>query len=408
MKPIPTITLKYAKHKNAGVILLCFYYHDDLILLAKELQATWSKTKSCWYLPYSKSNLTAIYKIFDSVTTIDNSLLPKDPGSLPNRYENTPSAKAKKTVLPKPVLCLQKADKKILHGYVKFLRGKRLSESTVRTYYLHVLDFLNYLKGKDMDLVDNKVVEAFIEDFCAPRYAISSHRQVISSLKQLKDFKPAFAFDESLLQFPRKSNYLPTVLSKEEVMQLLRCTRNLKHRAVLALIYSCGLRIGELIGLELQHIDIDRRQLFVVNGKNRKDRYVVLAKSFVPLLRNYLATYQPQHYFVEGQEVGKPYLAGSVRNFLRKSCTRAGIQKKVTPHTLRHSYATHLLEFGVDLRYIQELLGHARPETTMIYTHVTRKDLLQIESPLDMVVSKFLEEDIGKEKLTLSRNSFRY
>jgi site-specific recombinase XerD len=197
---------------------------------------------------------------------------------------------------------------------------------------------------------------------------------------------------------------LPLILSKEEVINLLQCTKILKHRAILALIYASGLRISELINLELQDIDVDRKQIIIKKGKGRKDRYVILANSFLPLLNNYLNTYSPQKYFAEGPIVSMKYSASSVRKFLKQSCRYAGIKKTVTPHTLRHSYATHLLENGVDLRYIQELLGHARPETTMIYTHVSKKDLLHIESLLDTVVKGMLEKDNRDNKVVISRD----
>ena len=232
-------------------------------------------------------------------------------------------------------------------------------------------------------------------------YAISTHRQVISAIKQFKYFAPKCSIDNLTLDMPGKSRFLPTVLSKEEVINLLRCTRNLKHRAILAILYASGLRIGELINLRLRDLDVDRRQIAIKGGKGRKDRYVIMAESFIPLLNNYLNTYMPEKYFAEGLR-GRKYTPGSVRNFLKRSCELAGIKKKVTPHTLRHSYATHLLEFGVDVRYIQELLGHSSTKTTMIYTHVTKKSLLQIESPLDKVIQGMTANDKKNEKLTLS------
>jgi site-specific recombinase XerD len=247
-------------------------------------------------------------------------------------------------------------------------------------------------------------VETFIEDVCIPRkYAISTHRQILGAMKHFKNLFTECLIDDTQLELPQKSRYLPTVLSKEEVVEILRSTKNLKHRAVLAMIYASGLRIGELINLELRDIDVRRFQIFVRNSKGRKDRYVIMAKSLIPLLNNYVSTYKPVKYFVEGLDAGTKYTAGSVRNFLRQSCKAAGIKKKVTPHTLRHCYATHLLENGVDLRYIQELLGHSKPETTMIYTHVATKDLLEIESPLDKIV-KDMEKasDKNDQKLTLS------
>jgi len=186
------------------------------------------------------------------------------------------------------------------------------------------------------------------------------------------------------------------------MISIIQHTKNLKHRAILALIYSAGLRISELLNLKLEHIQIQRKQLLIKNAKGRKDRYVTLAESFMPLLHNYLITYRPEIYFVEGTK-GKPYSASSVRKFLFRSCKSAYIRRTVTPHTLRHSYATHLLESGVGLRHIQELLGHSRPETTMIYTHVARKDLLDIQSPLDSAIKQLTKNQNEEQKFLLSR-----
>ena len=137
-----------------------------------------------------------------------------------------------------------------------------------------------------------------------------------------------------------------------------------------------------MLYLILSEIDVDRRQILVKNSKGRKDRIVILAESFIPLLMNYVTSYNPKTYFVEGTE-GNNYSAESIRAFLKRSCAIAKINKRVTPHTLRHSYATHLLENGIDLRYIQELLGHTSSKSTEVYTHVSTKSLQQIKSPFD-------------------------
>lgn len=276
--------------------------------------------------------------------------------------------------------------KKMLHEYVAYLRGKRFSESSVRTYYNFILKFVHFIGHMPLPELTNRNVELFIEQkIAACHYSLSSHRQCISAIMQFLELYPQTQIHTPEIYRPKKSLYLPTVLSKEEVVSLLKCTRNLKHRAILALIYSSGLRIGELLSLHLRDIDVDRRQVFIRNSKGGKDRVVVLAHSILPLLHNYLTTYVPNFLFAEGIN-GNAYSAQSVRAFLKISCRRAHITKKVTPHTLRHSFATHMLENGIDLRYIQLLLGHSKPETTMIYTHVTRKDLLRIESPLDTLV----------------------
>ncbi len=153
--------------------------------------------------------------------------------------------------------------------------------------------------------------------------------------------------------------------------------------------------------MKLVDFHIERKQVIIKNGKGRKDRYVSLAESFLPLLSNYYNTFKPSIYFVEGQKGGK-YSTESIRQFLRRSCKKAHINKTVTPHTLRHSYATHLLENGVDIRYIQSLLGHAKPETTMIYTHVKRKDLMEIQNPLDMALQKLKHMDKKNRNILLS------
>ena len=256
---------------------------------------------------------------------------------------------------------------------------------------------------KDVVTLTNRDVEIFIENvYLARKYSISTQRQFISALKLFKAFIPEIAIDEVSLVRPKKSRKIPVVLSQKEVLALISCTKNLKHRAIIAMLYSCGLRVSELINLKLSDIDIDRKQLHIKVAKGRKDRIVHLADNFIPLLGNYYTSYQPKYFVFEGQEGGK-YSAESIRQFLKRNTALAKIRKRVTPHTLRHSYATHLLENGTDIRYIQVLLGHSRPETTMIYTHVQRKDLMQITNPLDVIVKKHLQQDNTNIKLGLSR-----
>jgi site-specific recombinase XerD len=264
-------------------------------------------------------------------------------------------------------------------------------------------DFIAFYNNKNTEMLTNRDVEVFFETVYIKRsYSISTQRQFISALKLFVNFYPTIKIDNLQLERPKKSKILPTVLSPEDVINLLRVTKNLKHRAILALLYSAGLRISELLQLELRHINIDRKQLVIKNSKGRKDRYVVLADSFMPLLKNYYFTYKPKRYFVEGPNETM-YSASSIRKFLAKNCKAANIHKHVTPHTLRHSYATHLLEHGINLRHIQELLGHSKPETTMIYTHVARKDLMEIKSPLDMAVLTHKKTDNDEQKFLLSR-----
>jgi len=386
------IILKKVIHRKAVQLLLLFKYHDPTIALIRTLpNIKWSKTLRCWYLPFTNDSLRRVKHVLGNKVTF------KVDGSVRD------SGIKIREVLPKKQV-LTATHKIFIKGYVKYLYGLRFSDSTVHTYTNFIMDLVNYTGNKAYAKIDNQDVTHFVEDVVvSKRYAISTHRQIVSAIKHFKNFVTDSAIDELILKRPTKSTILPTVLSKEEIIDLLRCTRNLKHRAILALIYSAGLRISELINLRLCNIDVDRRQVIVKNSKGRKDRHIILAESFIPLLYNYIQSYTPKTYFTEGKP-GKPYSDTSIRAFLKHSCKLAKIKKRVTPHTLRHSYATHLLENGTDIRYIQELLGHARPETTMIYTHVSKKDLLRIVSPLDLALKQVMTDDKMHNKVLLSRN----
>lgn len=184
------------------------------------------------------------------------------------------------------------------------------------------------------------------------------------------------------VQRPKKERVLPNVLSEEEVATILKCAENLKHKAMLSLIYSSGLRLGELINLTIHDIDSKRMLIIIKQGKGKKDRVSLLSVKVLEILREYFKKYKPKDYLFEGQ-FGEQYSPTSVQKVFKIAKQKAGIKKKATVHTLRHSFATHLLEHGTDLRYIQSLLGHQSPKTTEIYTHITKRGLDKIKSPFD-------------------------
>lgn len=286
----------------------------------------------------------------------------------------------------------------VLNGFYKYLKGKRYSKSTIDTYVYMIAEFVEFHQEKSFTELNSRDVELFVEHKVQGRYfGISTHRQFVSALKLFIIYYPDTAIDEIELTRPSKSRKLPEILSIEEILRLIQVTHNLKHRLVIAMLYSCGMRIGELLNLRISDIHFSRNQIHIRQSKNRKDRYVVIAESVYPLLQNYLMSYRPERYLIEGYDVGQPYSASSVRKFLKRSCLAARIYRKITPHTLRHSYATHLLEQGIGLRHIQELLGHAKPETTMIYTHLTRKDLLSVNSPLDTAIKQLQQQYKGHD-----------
>ncbi|GGZ76134.1 tyrosine-type recombinase/integrase [Algibacter mikhailovii] len=393
MSPLPIITLSKQIHRNQSQILIGFKHDWALIDVVKHLpDAQWSATLKSWYIKNNPANLKQIFSVFKGHAYVNGSAIFDAPVAKPKKLPK----KAQRNLSPE--------HRNLLNNFYKYLLGKRYSNSTVDTYLFFVADFIEFNNTQLIDDLTTRDVELFIETvFIKRNYSISTQRQFISAIKQFIVFYPKTAISNMALTRPKKSKILPTVLSQEEMISIIQHTKNLKHRAILALIYSAGLRISELISLELRHFQIQRKQLLIKSGKGRKDRYVTLADSFMPLLHNYITTYKPKTYFVEGP-VGKPYSASSVRKFLSRSVVAAKINRKITPHTLRHSYATHLLESGVGLRHIQELLGHSKPETTMIYTHVARKDLLAIESPLDHAIKELSKTNKQEQNFLLSRN----
>lgn len=389
------VTLLPLHHRENLQIAIELVYNAQVIYELKQLEnIRWSQTFALYYMPYSSKNKHLLFCFFNErgyFVDYEKILIstPKKKQQLPSYYKVDKSQ-------------LTAKDKKNLWKYVSYLRGKRYSESTVKSYYHFILMLVAFI-DKPMVELNYRDFEVFLEKVIAKgQYSISSHRQCVSALKHFSELFLGEKIERDLNELrPKKNRKLPTVLSRNEVIRILQVTKNLKHRAILSLIYSSGLRIGELRSLKLNEIDVERKQLFIKSGKGKKDRTVILAESILPLLFNYLNTYTPQRYFVEGQS-GEQYSTESIRKFLKKSCRQAGILKRVTPHTLRHSFATHMLEDGVDLRYIQTLLGHSKPETTMIYTHVTQRDLMNIQSPLDRAINQLKGNNNQPLKVGLS------
>jgi integrase/recombinase XerD len=265
----------------------------------------------------------------------------------------------------------------------QWMKNKRYSSNSIKVYVDCLRLFLQHT-NKPLDEISEKDVQCFNSEYIIARNLSSSFQnQCINAIKLYFSISRKRKMDPQLVQRPRRSKPLPNVLSKEEVKQLLDVTKNLKHKMMLSLIYSCGLRSGELINLRPAHIDSKRMIVLIKQGKGRKDRIVPLSEKILLQLREYYKSFRPKNYLFEGQRSGDPYDARSLQNVLKQNLARTTIKKPVTLHWLRHSYATHLLEAGTDLRYIQELLGHSSSKTTEIYTHVSTHSIQKIKSPFD-------------------------
>ena len=244
--------------------------------------------------------------------------------------------------------------------------------------------FLVFYRLKDLNEIDNDDVIRYNNDYILKNRLSSSYQnQIVNAIKLFFRTTQNRVIDIEKIHRPKRAKVLPNVLSKDEVKAILEAHSNLKHKTMLSLIYSCGLRCGELLALQPVHIDSKRNIVLLKNSKGKKDRIAPLSPKILNMLREYFIAYKPKVYLFEGQVAGQPYDSRSLQMVLKQALTKAKIEKPVTLHWLRHSYATHLLESGTDLRYIQELLGHNSSKTTEIYTHVSTKSIQQIKSPFD-------------------------
>lgn len=267
--------------------------------------------------------------------------------------------------------------------YTDKLQELRYSESTLKTYRGLFEEFINYYHQLDFKNLDHKQIEEFIRYLVIERkVSISYQNQAINAIKFYYEKVLGGARKVYYIDRPREEKKLPVVLSVEEIGLLLKQVENIKHKSMLVLCYSAGLRVSELIHLKIKDIDSKRMQIRIEQSKGKKDRYTLLSTKALELLRLYFVAYKPSEYLFEGQMGGK-YSSRSVQQIVKEAIQKAGINKHVTVHTLRHSFATHLLEQGTDLRYIQSLLGHESSKTTEIYTHITTKGFDQIKSPMD-------------------------
>ena len=263
------------------------------------------------------------------------------------------------------------------------LRG--YSPKTARVYVRHVEGFTRYFKRSPAELDQEHIRQYLLHLTDEKGVSTAYWDQAVSALKFLygRVLKRPFIADS--LPRPKKEHKLPAVLSANEVKRFLDSVRNIKHLSMLMLMYSAGLRVGEVVKLKVEDIDSDRCSIHVRGAKGKKDRYTLLSDVALEVLRMYWRLYRPRDWLFPGDRKDKHITIRTVQKIVERTRQSAGIRKAFSAHTLRHSFATHLLENGTDLRYIQELLGHKSSKTTEVYTHVTRRDIARIKSPLDSI-----------------------
>ena len=345
---------------------------DDLEFVKSLSYRKWNNIEYRWELPNYSHHLPKIRQYFGI------RLLERDLRELQaNYHDDKQKAFVKPLETPEYIASY-------LEQFRKWMEYRRYSESSIRSYTKSIRVVLSFLSPSKPEDITEKDLQHFVNEYLIPNgYSYSYQNQIVNASKLFFREVLDTPFNVEKLERPRAQHKLPNVLSKSEIKQLIEPIRNVKHKTALSLIYACGLRRGELLALQIEDVDSKRHMLLIRDSKGNKDRVIPISDNVIKLLRNYYQLYKPVYYLFEGQKVGTHYSETSLENIIKKARKRSGIKRPVTLHWLRHSYATHLLESGTDLRYIQELLGHKHSKTTEIYTHVTEKSLKKIQSPYD-------------------------
>jgi site-specific recombinase XerD len=348
--PEVTIVAKRMEHNSDEYIGLYFPYRSKLVDAVKELpNIRFSISLKCWYIREYRGLAADVRRTFSGLSPVSF--------EIDNRRS-----------------CPEE--------YIALLRQKRYSPSTVVNYVSQFEGFLNHFPDDITVLSTSHVAEYMRHLIEIKKISSSSQNVVINAIKFYFEKVRGEVTKRYCFERPVREQRLPVVLGENEVAQLLKSCSNIKHKAMLYLIYAAGLRRSEAIAMQIRDIDRDRSLINIVGGKGKKDRVTLLSSKLLLILDEYLLQYKPKQYLFEGQN-GGAYSETSLQKVFESSLRRAGIGKAATLHTLRHSFATHLLENGTDIRYIQALLGHNSSKTTEIYTHVTRKGIDKIRSPLD-------------------------
>lgn len=354
--------------KNAGRIQFKIPYEAfDWREEIKKIDGfSWNKTQKMWSIPNSTENMKRLLNLFGDEVTF----------------------RSKFVKLIEPEVKLSEATLLILDKVEVGLVLGAYSQATLKIYRSCLIKFLGHFEGRNVEEIKKEEIEKYLYNLKI-RYKISQTKQnqIINSIKFLyeKIYKKQREFYN--IKRPKKSKELPNVLSQAEVKRLLNSPKNLKHKAILYTIYSAGLRISELVNLRIEDIKSDRGIIFIKGGKGKKDRNTVLSNRLLILLRQYFKQHKPSYWLFEGQD-GDQYSPTSIQKIFRKAVISSNVNAWATPHTLRHSFATHLLMNGVSTRYLQVLLGHSSSKTTEVYTHIMEINNKVIKSPLDIILGE--------------------
>jgi site-specific recombinase XerD len=369
-----SITLKHLLIGQERCIGLQFRADRVLIALVERLpNVAWSDEYSMYFLPNNRNNVSLIFKTFKGNAWVNgNYFFGSRPVPTKNFSQNFKQVERPEHIRH-PRICPQE--------YLDKLELKQYAQNTARVYINCFEAFMRYFPGVPLGQIDENDIRDYLLYLSRSNKSTSYINQAVNSIKFYYEVVLGMPNRFYSIERPRKRKKLPEILSMSEVQDLLAQVGNLKHRCIVGLLYSSGLRRSELLALKPTDLDFNRMMVRIRQGKGNKDRYSILSKTLIPELMEYLQRYSPDHYLFESPN-GGAYSASSVLKIVSRAARRVGIRKRVTPHMLRHSFATHLLEKGVDLRRVQVLLGHNSSKTTEIYTHVAENSFKGIDDLL--------------------------
>ncbi|WP_082886423.1 tyrosine-type recombinase/integrase [Flavisolibacter tropicus] len=384
---LPVITLKPLHYRGQESFALCYSENKELENLVRRLKTIkWCVAKSCWYLPLTKENYNSLAVAIKNKATLESKALKT---YLEQRKAVTTELKpsAKPLAVQKAAVLIQHSlsgvNLKAYEAFKNLLHLKAYSPNTIKTYCNEFHCLLRLLGEVDVSTLTKGHIQSYLLWLLKKKGYSEAHLHTsINAIKFYFEKVEGRSKEFYDLPRPKRPLILPEILAEEEVLKLIQRTHNLKHQCLLMAAYAAGLRVSELVNLKVKDIDSKRMLIYLRAAKGKKDRIVPLSKKLLDTLRLYVKQYQPKEYLFEGDD-GGPYSTRSAQKVLHAAKKRAGIQKGGSIHSLRHTYATHLLEAGTDIRYIQAFLGHNSLKTTMRYTHVMQPKIEAIQSPLD-------------------------
>jgi site-specific recombinase XerD len=360
-------------------------------------QRKYSQTHKAWWVPLSKENYKIAFHSLSTIAKLDTTAMKKwfENEKVKDEVSIEVIVVAKKPTVYKPQKLgstpqeISEVNAQVLQKMQQHLQLKSYSTNTQRTYLNEMAQFIKAIRNEPADTFTTQRLKDYLQ-YCYTTLKLSEST-IHSRMNGMKFYYEQVLGREKLfweIPRPKKTLQMPKVISEEKILQSLLSVKNIKHKAILITAYSAGLRVSEVIALRLSDIDSDRMQIAVRCAKGKKDRMATLSEYTLLLLREYVRAMKPTHYLFPGQDPLMPYSSRSAQLVFKKAISKLNLPKSISFHSLRHSYATHLLENGTDIKYIQELLGHNDIKTTLRYTHVSTKSLGKIESPLDKILRK--------------------